>query len=165
MKFFNSIATLIFLAGFGFSAHADCVSDCQASTYCDPSSEYWSCSSRLNSCYSGCRNGNSERRASGIYGAIAYDKESWAYGMADASEDKDSARKSAMRYCSKYGKNCRVVESFSKTCAAIAEGAKGAVAWDMNDDGRKAAEGALKRCNNKADGQACRLRLKHCYYP
>jgi hypothetical protein len=162
MKFIG----IFFLLFFGaLPAHADCVSDCQASTYCDSSSEYWSCSSRLNSCYAGCRNNNSERRASGVHGAIAYDENSWAYGMADASQDKDSAKKSAMRHCSKYGKKCRVVETFSKTCAAVAEDTKGAVKWAMDDDGRKAAEKALKRCNDKSKNRSCRIRLKHCYYP
>lgn len=148
-------------------ARADCISDCQASTYCDSSSEYWSCSSRLNDCYAGCRNNNSSasRRASGAYGAIAYDEDSAAYGLADSSPDKGSAHKSALHYCSKHGKNCHVVETFSETCAAIAQNVSGTVAWATHDNKKQVAEGALKRCNNKTDAHTCHIRLLHCYAP
>ncbi|MDX2028525.1 MAG: DUF4189 domain-containing protein [Alphaproteobacteria bacterium] len=155
------------LSAFSLPAHADCVSDCQASTYCDYTAG-WDCSSRLNACYQRecAKNNNSAPRyVGGEYGAIAYDEDSGAYGMADASKDKDSAKKSAMRYCSKHGKNCEIVETFSNTCAAIARSVKGDVAWADDDDKRTAAEDAIKRCNRKADEKNCHITLMHCYAP
>lgn len=143
------------------NAAADCVSDCQASTYCGGSS--YDCSRELSMCYSRCSSDSYDSAPAGEYGAIAYDKDSWAYGLADESPDKDSARKSAMRFCSKHGDDCRIVETFSNTCAAVAEDNAGVVGWGTDDNRQKAMDEAVEECDEESDDGSCRVVLKHCY--
>jgi hypothetical protein len=156
--------TVTFLAG---SARADCVSDCQAATYCGEGS--YECAQLLNTCYlreCGHDNGAAAQRVSGAYGAIAYGRNSAAYGMADSSQDKKTAEKSALRYCGKHGDDCEIVESFSNTCGAVAQNVAGSVAgWATDDDRRTAGEAALKICNKKDADHRCHITLLHCYAP
>jgi hypothetical protein len=167
MRLFILSLCLLVAGVFARNAKADCVSDCQASTYCGGSS--YDCAHLLNACYRqecGRDNGGGSKRVSGAYGAIAYGRDSGAYGMADSSQDKAAAEKSALRYCGKHGDDCKIVESFSNTCGAVAQNVAGSVAgWAMNDDRRTAGEDALKACNKKdADGR-CHIALLHCYGP
>jgi hypothetical protein len=75
-------------------ASADCISDCQAEVYCD-SQKQWECSRALGECYQrlcpGSGRAPERKPVTGAYGAIAYDVESGAYGMADASKDAAAA--------------------------------------------------------------------------
>src|ERR1700754_84427 len=105
-----AILALLCLLTLPQLAYADCVSDCQASTYCDGSS--YDCARIINDCYLRECNANnniySRPSIAGAYGAIAYDEDSGAYGLADSSPDKSSAKKSAMKYCSRHGSNCEI---------------------------------------------------------
>jgi hypothetical protein len=145
-------------------ALADCVADCQASTYCGGGS--YECAQLQNECYRRECNSDNEPSTSGhdgSYGAIAYGEDSRAYGLADISPDKESAGKSAMGYCSKYGNDCEIVESFSNSCASIAENPEGFVGWSENEDRQKAMEEALEECNDKTGNKNCRVALTNCY--
>ncbi len=119
------------IALFVSPAFADCVSDCQASTYCGGSS--WDCAHELNSCNRSCNNTPAEP-VKGAYGALAVGKESLAYGMSDRSISEEKAKKSAMRFCKKHGKDCEIVETYEDTCAAIAESSDGTLGWADDDD-------------------------------
>ena len=72
---------------------ADCVSECQASTYCDAEmNASGECAQRLNDCYINQCN----RRT---YGAIAYGSKSGAAGWAYDFDDAPSAEKEALKNC------------------------------------------------------------------
>ena len=102
--------------------------------------------------------------APGEYGALAFDEESGAYGLADASPDKESARQSALRYCGQHGPSCRIVDSFKSKCAAFSQNTTNAVAWGIGGDMRSAMRQAMKRCGSKSDGKSgCHVTLHHCY--
>jgi len=157
MRLIAALTALLLLAS---PARADCVSDCQASTYCGGSS--WDCSRELSSCYQGCNSQGSEAK-SYPFGAIAYGKESRAYGLSDRSVDENRARKSAMKFCSRHGKDCEIVKTFSNTCAAIAEDPKGVVGWATADVKKKAIEEAIEECNDDSDDEDCKLAIANCY--
>lgn len=150
----------LFFALIAAPAFADCVSDCQASTYCGGSS--WECAQNQNICFRSCNNSSSEA-VSGEYGALAVGPESLAYGMSDRSPTEEKARKSAMRFCRKNGKDCEVVETYHNTCVAIAESSDGTLGWDDDDDKKDAIAGAIKACNKKTDKEDCKLARANCY--
>jgi hypothetical protein len=148
-------------------ASADCISDCQAEVYCD-SQKQWECSRALGECYQrlcpGSGRAPERKPVTGAYGAIAYDAESGAYGMADASKDAAAARQSALGYCGRYGPKCKIVESFSNTCAAVAQDTGGGVDWAVAADRRTAATKAVEKCTAKSKtGPRCFVRVLHCY--
>ncbi len=103
--------------------------------------------------------------APNIYGAVAYDAGSGAYGISDAMPDENSARQSAMKYCATQGKNCKVVDTFIDTCVAVAHDTGGTMAgWDHDEDPEYAAEDALDACEEKAPkGVKCVVGAEVCY--
>lgn len=144
-------------------ARADCVSDCQASTYCGGSS--WECAQDQSACYRSCQSsgggGSGDKYA---FGAIAYDEDSGAYGLSDGSASEARAEKSAMKFCKKNGSGCKIVETFFDTCAAIAQDKAGSVAgWGVDENRKDAGKIALKSCGKKADDDTCYVALTHCF--
>lgn len=105
----------------------------------------------------------------GAYGAIAYDEKTGAWGLADASQSKSDAKKSALAYCEKHGASCEIVESFSNTCAAMAAGTGNRFGWAVDSDARQAGLDAIDKCGksgssgNPNDHSRCFLQLYHCY--
>src|SRR5437773_1345596 len=83
-------------------ARADCVSDCQASTYYDSDmNASGECGRRLNDCYlSECN------RPRVSYGAIAYGTQSQAYGFSFGLANAPSAERRALSNCKKHGDDC-----------------------------------------------------------
>lgn len=144
------------------TASADCVSQCVASTYCYGDDSYATCSRRSSHCYSlQCE----DEEGVYIYGAIAYDKDSGAWGLSHQSADKERAESSALSFCADNGENCRIVESFTSTCAAIAESEEGwETGWGLGDEKEDASEEAMKDCNRKNSGQDCSVSKTNCYY-
>jgi len=92
---FAALAALLISAA---PAKADCVDDCQASTYCDSTMHAsGECSEKLNQCYQlEC---NKPRHA---FGALAYDRDSQAYGYSYDQPDVDSAPAVALKNCQKH---------------------------------------------------------------
>jgi hypothetical protein len=130
------------------------------------------CQSGRDRCVEQCNkniNGRDEPApVTGAYGAIAYDEKSGAWGMADASQDKSSAKESALAHCSKHGSDCEIVESFSKTCAAVAAGTGNRLAWAVDDNPKQAGLDAIEKCGESkqsGDKSRCFLQLYHCYSP
>ena len=102
----------------------------------------------------------------GAYGAIAYDKNTGAWGMADASKSKGDAKKSALKYCAARGKDCDIVESFSNSCSAVAAGTGNRFGWAVDKDVRQAGLDAIKKCGELSGGHdhsRCFLQIYHCY--
>ncbi len=135
-------------------AKADCVSACQASTYCDSEmNASGECGRRLNDCYINECNKKT-------YGAIAYGRESGAYGYSYDFDDPQSAEKEAMSTCSASGDDCQVVFDFWNTCAAIAaDGDIVAFGLDANQD--TAQDQALAACE-KDGGSQCEVKAWSC---
>jgi len=174
------LSVFIFLLLLNGNAHAtainECIDACFSGFGCsfkqDDNSNYNLCQSERDRCVAQCNeniNGrNDPPPVTGAYGAIAYGEKSGAWGMADASQDKSSAKKSALGYCSKHGSDCEIVESFSNTCAAVASGTGNRLAWALDDNPKQAGLDAIKKCgeNGKSgDNSRCFLQLYHCYSP
>ena len=115
------LAGATLMAATSLPARADCVDDCQASTYCD--SELHAsgeCADKLNACYlSECS------RPKTLYGAIAYDPVSGAYGYSFDFADAPGAEEKAWASCRKQGGDCKVVLDFWNACGALAAHGKG----------------------------------------
>ena len=153
---------------FASPASADCVSDCQASVSCETGRQ-WECSRELSECYSRCAGSGSStppKRFAGAHGAIAYDAESGAWGLADPATDAASAKQSALAYCAKHGHGCEIVESFANACAAVAADTGDALDWAIDADRATAATKAIAKCGAKSkSGPRCFVRLLRCYSP
>src|ERR1041384_5873989 len=133
-------------------ARADCVDDCQASTYCD-STMYANgeCNDKLNQCYQQECN-----KPQGDFGAIAYGASSRAFGYSFDSPDSDAASSLAMSNCRKNGDDCRVVLNFSNSCAAVAapgDGDSFAIGQGANKE--QAQFNAVANCRKKGGGDSC----------
>lgn len=158
------------------SAINDCIDACFSGFSCAANEaqgqNVYDCQSGRDRCVKQCNEnisqGTEAAPVTGAYGAIAYDKKTGAWGMADASQSKRSAKESAMGYCEKKGSDCEIVESFSKTCAAVAAGTDNRIGWALSDNARQAGLDAIKKCGNssvKSDHSRCFLELYHCYAP
>jgi len=170
----------IFVMLLGGSAKASAINDCIDACFngfgCsfrqDDNANYNLCQSERDRCVEQCNKnvsrGEEAPPVTGAYGAIAYGKKSGAWGMADASKDKSSAKESALAYCRKHGSDCEIVESFSKTCAAVAAGTGNRLAWAVDDDPKQAGLDAIKKCGESGksgDNSRYFLQLYHCYFP
>ncbi len=169
-----AIFTLAFAATAHASAINDCIDACFSGFGCATSESSgintYDCQSGRDRCVAQCNKnvdqGEEAPPVTGAYGAIAYDKKTGAWGMADASQDKKSAKESALGYCKKKGDDCEIVESFSKSCAAIAAGTGNRLGWAVNDDAKQAGLDAIKKCGEygkNGDNSRCFLQLYHCY--
>jgi len=158
------------------SAINECIDACFSGFHCAANEaegqSYTICQSGRDRCTAQCNvnigQATEAPRDTGAYGAIAYDEKSGAWGIADASKDKSSARESALGFCKKHGSDCEIVESFSNSCAAVAAGTGNRVGWAVDDNAREAGLKAIKKCGDsqqKEDHSRCFLQLYHCYVP
>jgi len=88
-----------------------------------------------------------------LWGAIAYDSKTGAYGYAVDQKTKREAESAAFAQC---GSNCDLVKSFRDACGAIAENPK-RFAWDTGASREIAEAKALKKC-----GDACTIKVWAC---
>ena len=135
-------------------ARADCVSDCEAATYCDSEMHAsGECSEKLNECYrQECNRTH--------YGAIAYGAESGAYGWSNDLYDAPSAESQALVNCRRHGNDCAVVVDFWNSCAAVA--ADGShVAYGLGDTERQAESEAVAACS-KEGSENCAVQAWAC---
>lgn len=151
----------------------DCIDACFSGFSCTTSVErgfsMHDCQTGRQHCVEQCNRDRGGKDAAmlppvGNYGAIAFDKKSGAWGMSDTSKDNMSAKKTALAYCKQHGDNCEIVESFSKSCAAIATGSGNRFGWGVNESPRQAALDAIKKCSVKnPTDNICFVQLYHCY--
>ena len=142
-------------------AHADCVDDCQAATYCD-STMYATgeCNSKILDCYNQQCNRSQES-----YGAIAYGAKSQAYGFSFDAGDADSAANTAMTKCKSHGNDCELVLSFSNSCGAVAAVSNSESFGTGQGADRGVAEfNALASCK-KNDSGDCEVQVWSCALP
>ena len=149
-----------FIVGLAAQARADCVSDCQAATYCDSQmNRSGECSSRLNACYaSQCK------RPSRSYGAIAYGAQSTAAGWAFDLGTAGDAHRRALSNCTQHGDDCKVVVSFSNSCAAVAAGTNKRFATGQASNREQAQANAVAACGRQGGAQ-CEIQAWSCALP
>jgi hypothetical protein len=136
------------------TARADCVSACQASTYCDSRmNASGECGRRLNDCYI---NECGKR----LYGSIAYGWQSGAVGWAYDFDDAPAAEREALRNCGANGNDCEIVVDFWNSCAAVAADG-GTVAFGLGDDRRQAEGAAILACGEDG-GANCLVQAWSC---
>jgi hypothetical protein len=102
----------------------------------------------------------------GVYGAIAFNKVTGYWGVSDRSPDVSYAATSALTYCGL--KDCEIVETFSKTCVAVASGTGNRLAWALSDDPKQARLDAIGKCEERAygnDHSPCVIQISNCYFP
>jgi hypothetical protein len=147
-----SVAVSTWLAAAAAPATADCVSACQASTYCDSEmNASGECGRRLNDCYINECNKT-------LYGAIAYGTESGSYGYSYDFADGPSAEKEALRNCN--ADDCQVVVDFWNSCAAVAADGR-TVAYGLGGNENVAQDQALTACS-KDGGSNCEIQAWSC---
>lgn len=138
-------------------AQADCVSACQASTYCDSEMHAsGECARLLNDCYI-----NECNRT--VYGAIAYGTESGAVGWSYDFNDAPAAEKEALSNCREHGDECRVVVDFWNTCAAVAVDGD-IVDYGLGDTEQQAEGAAIDACT-QSGGRNCTVQAWSCTEP
>jgi len=166
------------------AVEAMCEKTCLAAAGCDLSFDAGQahkiggdCLIRKNSCFAQCGGGKVESSGGmtylenaskpailgGSYGALAYDKVSGAWGLSDFSSDQESANRSALGYCERYGPHCVIVASFLTTCAAVATGENNTVIWAKGPNRETAQQSAAQKCANKTK-TACTVQHSNCYF-
>ncbi len=136
------------------TTRADCVTACQASTYCDSEmNASGECGRRLNDCYI---NECSKK----LYGALAYDAETRDYGWSADFENQSDAEQKALSSCSA-NSNCKIVYDFWNSCAALAAASDGRYAIEGGDNEDIAQRSALAACE-QSGGQGCEIQVWGC---
>jgi hypothetical protein len=157
-----TVSIRVLVAGLGLvvaagMAKADCVSACQASTYCDSEmNASGECGRLLNDCYLNQCNKT-------LYGSIAYGTRSGAVGWSYDFNDAPSAEKEALRNCSANGNDCRVVVDFWNSCAAVAADGT-TIAYGLGDNQGQAEQGAIASCEEDG-GSNCAVQAWSCTGP
>jgi hypothetical protein len=141
-------------------AKADCVDDCQAATYCDSTMHAsGECSEKLNQCYQlQC---NKPRHA---FGAIAYDRNSQAYGYSFNQPDGEAASAVALKNCQKHGSGCEVVYGFTDACAALAAGNTERYGIGEGGSRERAEKNAMTSCT-QTNSENCKVLVWSCARP
>ena len=89
-----------------------------------------------------------------LWGAIAYNGKTGAYGYAVDMKSKRDAEVEAFRQC---GNDCDTIKTFRNTCGAIAVKPK-RVFWDTGASREIAETKALKKCG----GSECKIPVWAC---
>ena len=149
------VAASMLLLGGVAPAGADCVSACQASTYCDSEmNASGECGRLLNDCYINECNKT-------LYGALAYDAETGANGWSYDFENQGDAEQKALSGCSEGSSNCKVVYVFWNSCAALAAASDGRYSIEGGDNEEGAQDRALATCRRDG-GESCEIRVWSC---
>jgi len=148
------------LAAQAAPARADCVADCFSATYCDREMHAsGECGRKLNDCYlSQCK------RSSRSYGAIAYGAQSTAAGWAFDFGTAGDAGRRALSNCTQHGDDCKVVVSFSNSCAAVAAGTNKRFATGQASNREQAQANAVAACGREGGAQ-CKIQAWSCALP
>ena len=96
------------------------------------------------------------------YGAIAYGARSTANGYAFDKNNMADAIHTAMANCQVHGDDCKIVASFSNSCAAVAAvESKGVYSVAEGKTKAQSQSGALKVCT-RAHGKGCEIEVWTC---
>jgi hypothetical protein len=96
------------------------------------------------------------------YGAIAYGAKSTAYGYVFNKRTQQEAERGALADCRPNGDDCKLVASFSNSCAAVsAIESKGVFSTGNGSTEEEAKNNALKTCE-RSRGKGCELEVWTC---
>jgi len=95
------------------------------------------------------------------YGAIAYAEQDGAYGFSYHYHSAAEANQRALSDCLAQGAGCKVVISFSETCAALAAGDNDRFAASLGDGRGEAQGNALTACSRNG-GKNCEIKTWTC---
>lgn len=95
------------------------------------------------------------------YGAIAYAVHNGAYGFSYHYHSAADAEQRALSDCASEGDGCKVVISFSETCAALAAGNNERFGTSTGDGAGAARGEALKVCSRNG-GKNCEIKASTC---
>lgn len=88
-----------------------------------------------------------------LWGAIAYNSKTGAYGYTVDVKTKREAETAAFRQC---GSDCDLIKTFRDACGVVAVGGK-RVTWETGASHEIAETKALKKC-----GEACTVKVWAC---
>src|SRR5258706_2952828 len=143
------LAVMLGLASLAAPARADCYTMC---------SDYYegNCTQYTQT----CTDTSEAPRLS--YGAIAYGRNSGAYGFSHSLDSEAKAKSVAMRNCSAHGTDCKVMVWFEHKCGAVAARSDSTVAyWGLANGERDARSEAMSQCV-KDKGRQCEVKVSHC---
>ena len=99
-----------------------------------------------------------------VYGAIAYSRQTGAFGFATRFGDSDSANALALGNCAKRGPGCYVVISFSNLCASVSADNRDGVFWGTAGTRTEAQRQSQLHCNRDG-GDECKVVAWACSFP
>ncbi len=94
------------------------------------------------------------------FGALAYDRQSNAYGVAWDMPSQAAANSRALAECAKNSRNCAVVVQFANQCAAYATG-QGNI-WGYGTGGSRAVAEQFANNYCSQNGKGCQIRVWGC---
>jgi hypothetical protein len=96
------------------------------------------------------------------FGAIAYGRQSQAFGYSHGWDSQAKAEGVAMQNCGKHGTDCEVIVWFERKCGAVAaRGDSKAVYWGLGNTPVEARKVAMDNCA-KDNGRDCEVKVSHC---
>jgi len=98
------------------------------------------------------------------YAAIAYSEQNGANAWSYDTDSAQAANLKALSSCAKIGDGCKVVASFSNSCAALAVGANKRFVASQGDTREQAQSTALNACRS-AGGTRCDIKSAFCVNP
>jgi hypothetical protein len=141
-------------------ARADCVDDCERAYGGCSGPEQDQCLERVQECYRLECN-----KPTTSYGAIAYGAQSTASGYAFNEGNAGDADRSALANCQQHGNDCKIVASFSNTCAAVAAvESEGRFSTGQAGTKDQAQANAMKACQAQGGG-TCEIETWTCAFP
>ncbi|HYL59524.1 MAG TPA: DUF4189 domain-containing protein [Candidatus Acidoferrales bacterium] len=98
------------------------------------------------------------------YGAIAYSEQNAAYAWSVDMGNAEDANSTALSSCTRKGDGCKVVISFSNSCAALAVGTNNRFATGQAGTRQQAESDALNACRARGVTR-CDIKLAYCVNP
>ena len=95
------------------------------------------------------------------YGAIAFGRQSGAWGTSYHWASRARAESAAMRKCAAHGNDCEVMAWFRNECGAVASADGHAVFWAIGDGIGAARGAALAKCR-QGGGRECTIAVSEC---
>ncbi len=160
MKKFGLFCFLLLVSAFPIAyAAEDCYRNCMIGAGCwdsmGESGNQAFCIGMQTTCTTECR-----YRGGSSYGAIAYSTKNGSYGSSDGQENQYKAQQTALQYCKKNGKGCKIMVWFYDSCGAVAAD-KGKTGWGRASSEAEAKQQALAGCK-KSGGKNCEVKISHC---
>ena len=155
------LCSRVLVVGIGLTCEvqAGCRQVCTPMKSCDDLSgdERWRCiAGRSNSEMGSCRTVCSDS-----YGAIAYSRQTGAWGHSYDHDSQARASRVAQGYCARRAPDCSIVVNFVNQCGAIAETKKNEVSPGLGRTRKEAEDRSLAACRAAA-GKAYKVALSPC---